>query len=74
MPLVDSRDELARLLADVDAWLPAVRVVCTRRRVATDRVEPLDGGSNLAAAAGADRVVKLYPPRWPDWWLRRTFR
>ena len=49
LPAVGSRAELARVLEDVDAWLPAVRGICARHQVPADGLEPLDGGSNLVA-------------------------
>ncbi len=67
LPAIGSRDELAAALRDAGRWLPAVRAICARHHVPADGLEPLDGGSNLVAAAGNDRVVKLYSPRWPQW-------
>jgi hygromycin-B 7''-O-kinase len=64
LPVVASHAEYLPLQQEVALWLPAIRAICQRHGIASERLERISGGTNVVFAAGADRIIKLYPPHW----------
>jgi len=48
----------------VQAWLPAMHAICQRHALSTDGLIRLSEGTNVIFAAGAQHIIKLYPPHW----------
>jgi hygromycin-B 7''-O-kinase len=56
-----SRDDYRALRSDPRRWQDAIATIAARHGLGAGPVRPL-GGSNLVAAVGDTRVVKLFPP------------
>lgn len=64
LPIVASRADYLLIQQQVALWLPAIRTICQRHGIVPERLERTSGGTNVIFTAGADRIIKLYPPDW----------
>ena len=68
LPSIAGLDDYEALRPSTAVWLPAARAICERHNVPSAPLERLPGGTNVVFAAGAEHVVKLYPPAWVKLW------
>ena len=64
LPTVADRAAYEAIQPDAHSWLPAMQVICQRHALPADALVRLSEGTNVVFAAGAQYIVKLYPPHW----------
>src|SRR5258706_1750546 len=68
LPELTDRAQYEAMQPDIHAWRPAMLAICRRHALAAGALVRLSEGTNVVFAAGAQHIIKLYPPHW-----RRVF-
>jgi hygromycin-B 7''-O-kinase len=64
LPALPDRAAYEAIQSDPHAWCPAMQVICQRHALPADALVRLSEGTNVVFAAGAQQIIKLYPPHW----------
>ena len=70
LPAVPTMDAYRAVHGDPAAWLPAIRVLCERHGLDAERAYMAPGGTNVVFHVRGGPWIKLFPPLWPQDFVR----